>query len=376
MDTTITTATPMTTKIIKPPLQVNGNHEINTTTNSNDTEADPSYPVFRRIAIYLNTVDPTGTLSFTYLTEGAANTIWLIRFSPSSNLYHHDSALVLRLRKNISSTLPMTILRTQFEERIAPLFIFDPILLLPMHLIKISDGIVQTLNAQLRDLEANRQRKEMRQGIYHPSFEAEPYAMLMPNLAHGEGTVIEFKPKWLVQSPSAPRDAQQCRTCALNAMRRATKRGSGRGDSGFCPFDLLSSHEKILAGALRQVWSDEKTLSAFVKAFRWRVQPALRQLQRLQLDENGVGLEDFRRPDERDFSVAMALRDCSVLLKAVVFAQDGSVQIPLVKFLDLDLKDASGGKVEKWAKMEETLIDSGWYSSQRCPEVQCAMAYG
>lgn len=330
--------------------------------------------LFRRIAIHLNEDDPTGTFSLTYLTEGAANVVWAIRFSDDSNLSHSDSAAVLRMRKDIPSTVPMLELKRQFEERIAPLFIFDPSLLVPVDLVRLCPGVITELNTQLCELESKKRRGPLRIGVYHPSFEIEPYAMIMPNLGHGKGQIVEFKPKWLVQSPSAPSKAQRCRTCALNAMRRA-KGGSGRGDSGFCPFDLLSKDGEILGNALRQIWLKESSLPEFVDAFRFIVQPALRQLQELQRSHGEVGLHDFQNPDGKNFSVAMAIRDCSFLLKVVKPVDEVRLDIPLVKLLDLDLKDTGGGKLAKWAKMETELIEEGWYTTEETMGIRCAMTF-
>lgn len=340
-------------------------------------DADPDrLAIFRRIAIYFDTLSPTGSISFSYMTEGAANTIWNVHFSADSNLSQHDSSMILRLRKDIPSTMPMLELKQQYEERIVPLFLFDPSLLLPVQLIQLSPGVIEELNSQLRRHEAMKHRKALRAGAYHPSFTVEPCAMIMPNLGHGYGKVVEFKPKWLSQSPSAPRESQRCRTCALNAMRRA-KGVSGRGDSGFCPFDLLSSNERILSGALRQVWDDEKSLLEFVDAFRLKVQPALRQLQKLQRQHDDVGLNDFLNPGVKAFSVAMALRDCSIVLKVgrTLACKESKLDISMVKLLDLDLKDTGGGKLAKWARTETELIEDGWYTRRRDPSMNCAMAF-
>lgn len=339
------------------------------------TDSDTN-AVFHRVATYFSTLNPTGSISFSYLTEGAANTIWNVHFSQDSNLSQNDACVVVRLRKDISSTISMQGLKEQFEERVAPLFLFDPSLLLPVDLLQLCPTVVEDMNQQLRYLEATGQRNALRVGAYHPSFDIEPYAMIMPNLGHGAGKVVEFKPKWLAQSPSAPKNAQRCRTCALNALRRS-RGASGRGDSGFCPFDLLSSHDGILSSALKQVWHDEKTLLAFADAFKTNVQPALRQLQKLQKQHNDVGLYDFLTPLDKDFSVAMALRDCSVVLKVVNTCppEDGRLRISIVKLLDLDLKDARGGKLAKWARMESELIEEGWYTTREDSRIRCAMAF-
>lgn len=337
-------------------------------TNSNEA-------IYNHISSYLNIPHGVGTVSFDYLTEGAANVIWLVRFPPLSSLQNYDSSLILRMRKDVPSTIPLTQLQQQFDERIAPLFSHNLDLLLPVHLIEINQTIIDILNTQLSQLEVNGERKKMRRSIYLPSYQTEPFAMVMPNIAHGDGMLVEFKSKWLVQSPSAPENASRCRTCALNAMRRALKKEVGRGDSGFCPFDLLSSQDDgHLAKALSQIWTDQKTLKGFVAAFRTNVQPALLHLQKLQMCENGVGLDDFQHPQGKDFSVAMALRDCSILMEAAVQPENERVDISLLKFLDLDLKEAGGGKLQKWMQTELELIEGGWYTSQLQSDVQCALS--
>lgn len=349
--------------------------QVDTPASGSDmTDTNDLYsPLLRRTAVYFSQPEPTGTLNLSYITEGAANVIWKVHFN-NSNLTPHDSLLVLRMRKNLPSTITMLELKSQFEDRIAPLFLFNPSLLLPVDLVLLTPEVVEGLNAQLQALEETDKRRVSSRGVYHPSFEAEPYGMLMPNLAHGQGKVIEFKPKWLVQSPSAPSNAQRCRTCALNGMRRM-KGGSGRGDSGFCPFDLLSSNQTILSGALSQIWTDDSTLADFVDVFRVKVQPTLRQLQRIQRQHGTVGLDDFQNPDDKDFSIAMALRDCSLVLKVTNSSDKPGLDIPIMKLLDLDLKDTGGGKLAKWARMETELIKEGWYTDQQSPDIQCAMAF-
>lgn len=331
--------------------------------------------VFRRIAVYFGVLNPSGKMSLDYLAEGAANMIWRVRFSSDSNLAEHDNKIALRMRKDLPHTVPNTITVQQFEEQIAPLFLFDPSLLLPLQLCELSKSTAEDLNRQLHVLEEEDKRPAHRRNVYQPTYEEEPYAVIMPNLFAGEGRTVEFKPKWLNQSPSAPKDAQRCRTCALNAMRRHRGVAQGRGDSGFCPFDVLSSHEDILSAALRRIWKDEQSLPAFIASFKEKVQPALRELQKLQRMHNQVGLQDFLNPEGKDFSIAMALRDCSVFLKVVVADESSAVDIKMVKLLDLDLKDAGGGKLAKWANMEREMIEGGWYSNARTSEIQCAMTF-
>ena len=270
-----------------------------------------------------------------------------------------------------------------FETRIASLFGDEcRQFLMEQVLYKLTPDMVQEANEELREMDnvdlgaltaeavkakGKKIRHHHRRHVYLPSYEQEQYAILMHNLqAPGIDWLVEFKPKWLVQSPTAPKDARNCRTCALNALRRKEGKHKGRGDSGFCPFDLLVGPEEdeVLRQALQNIWPIEDGIEGFVAAFRDKVQPALKHVQKLEQEHNSVGLDDFQNPAGKDFGVAMALRDCSVFL-ALKRPESGDepFKISDVKFADLDLKSTEGGKIQKWAAMEEELIQGGWYYS-------------
>lgn len=295
----------------------------------------------------------------------------------------------MRLRKDLSFTKPSKEVIADFEQAISPLFHeHDPSLLLEHSLYKLTPELVSTLNDELHEMDgvdlaalsadavrspANPIRHHHRRHVYLPSYEDEQHGILMQNLqGPGIDWLVEFKPKWLLQSPSAPADARNCRTCALNAMRRNAGKAQGRGDSGFCPMDLLlllppqdDDDDKVLERALARIWPVEDGIDQFVVAFRDKVQPALRHLLTLQQRFNHVGVEHFKNPDAHEFGVAMALRDCSVFLALKRLDEDGGrgsgLEICDVKFADLDLKSTEGGKVQKWAAMEQELLDGGWY---------------
>ncbi|RVX66973.1 hypothetical protein B0A52_09187 [Exophiala mesophila] len=340
-------------------------------------------------------------LQLQYLAEGAANVIYSVTSvaAPASQA-HHMNCCVMRLRKDLPSTKPSRQVVDEFNTQIVPLFQHDSSLLLNHVLCKLTPQMVETLNRGLREMDRGRTavgddepriyfRHPHRRHVYLPSYDDEDHGILMQNL-NGPGVrLVEFKPKWLVQSPSAPTGARNCRTCAMNAMRRHGGKFQGRGDSGFCPLDLLSSDDDVLRHALASIWphanhgddddDDDDGLTAFLAEFRQRVQPALRHLAILQKKFNGVGLHDFRRPDGSDshFAVAMALRDCSVFLSlgrrgpGVELEESEAVNIIDVKFADLDLKSVQGGKIDKWAAMEQQLIDEGWY--HRVDDTNCAI---
>ncbi|KIX96540.1 uncharacterized protein Z520_07806 [Fonsecaea multimorphosa CBS 102226] len=320
----------------------------------------------------------TANLQLDYLAEGAANIIYSVSVLSPPSLQHHSNCCVMRLRKDLPFTKPAVQVVSDFENRIAPLFNGKhKSLLMEQALYKLTPEMVSEANEELRELDTvdlsalsaegvkgKKIRHHHRRHVYLPSYENEQYGILMQNLqGPGIDWLVEFKPKWLVQSPSAPADARNCRTCALNAMRRKAGGHQGRGDSGFCPLDLLADQDAVLERTLGNIWPLENGIDKFVAAFRENVQPALRHLQTLQEDHGYVGLDDFLNPNGKDFGVAMALRDCSVFLalKRRADSVDGGVDIVDVKLADLDLKTTGGGKVQKWAAMEQELLDGGWY---------------
>ena len=228
-------------------------------------------------------------------------------------------------------------------------------------LLPLDQGIVDGLNDMLHSMETEpttasneKVRAVARRGAYHPDFSEEPNALLMPNLHVLGGRVREFKPKWLVQSPSAPENAKRCRTCAVNLLRRVKGKHRGRGDAGFCPFALLSTAQSVLGNVLEIL--DGEGGKELTREFVRKVLPALVYLRELQGKFMGVGLNEFRSPEGREFGVAMALRDCSVFLVI------NNGEILDVKFADLDLKTTEGGKVERWAEIEDELIEKGMYT--------------
>lgn len=67
----------------------------------------------------------------------------------------------------------------------------------------------------------------------------EERGILLPDMSSipGSVTTIEIKPKWLLQSPNAPRDAYLCRNCALHASRES---GKPISRTWICPLALAA----------------------------------------------------------------------------------------------------------------------------------------
>lgn len=165
---------------------------------------------------------------------------------------------LLRLRKGTPAARSYVEILAHFDAYIRPLFGAHEVV--DQALVLLPPGLTAGLNRQLREREAGAEaearmqtatamdktrnerneknaesieaRPRGRRGVYLA--EDEPFGLLITDMTPaaaasvadpGAGTgewqqMWEFKPKWLVQSPSAPRDARRCRTCALRAMKR------------------------------------------------------------------------------------------------------------------------------------------------------------
>lgn len=104
------------------------------------------------------------------------------------------------------------------------------------------------------------------QGILLPDMSAEPNQSVF---------TVEVKPKWLLQSPDAPRDAYLCRTCALHASRKAEKEYKG---AWICPLALAIGNapaiEQWLRVTLEIASAGESTLFISYHHAEWALQLA------------------------------------------------------------------------------------------------------
>ncbi|KAI9808509.1 MAG: Inositol-pentakisphosphate 2-kinase [Pycnora praestabilis] len=247
---------------------------------------------------------------------------------------------------------------------------FSPEHLVAQDLVKLPVNIVRKYNMQLRVDEEHGRRLKKRCGLYLAN--DDPHGILMmdmtPNAEKGE-ILIEFKPKWLVQSPSAPISSRRCRTCALQAQRNADHRAKKeKEEKSFCPLDLVSNDRTRVARAMNIIMiscnNQTQAMSPLrLKKLQRRLvtyfiqNPLLGRLQQLQqyLDKDGVLRTDLK---SMDFLTAMTIRDCTLYLK--IPPTDAS---PIdARIGDLDLKSPAEGKAEYWRSLERSLIDGGWYT--------------
>ncbi|RKF74676.1 Inositol-pentakisphosphate 2-kinase [Golovinomyces cichoracearum] len=341
-----------------------------------------------------NLVLPTD-VQLKYLNEGAANIVYNIcsvsgvlnsnhrvdSKSPDSDAEFSNYAnRLLRLRKNLPTTAPVGVSQSNWINYISPLFHPDEIVQQSLVAIKPS-GIISRLNDELRDLErsmhhaGSRRRAKSRQGTYLADDE---FGLLITDMTpgHHSDIVIEFKPKWLSQSLSAPSNSTRCRQCAVNARLRAQSESSGKylaKSRNFCPLDLLSDNKNEIIRFVDNLLSPDIEQVFAQRFVDWiRDYSLLRRLGEIQarLDSTGVLNAD---PLDKELLIAMTLRDCTVFLRISKDSDKIEARIG-----DLDLKCAT--KIPSWKQKENQLISGGWYQGNESESLRqpnnCVLSRG
>lgn len=249
---------------------------------------------------------------------------------------------------------------TALTRYIVPLF--PPHHLLNHALIRLPPHLLVELNKRLVAGEQDGLRDTVRVGTYLAVEETHGTLLIDMRADPLRNEIaFEFKPKWLVQSPTAPRNSRRCRTCALAAMR-------GK-DAGFCPLDFVSDDRNSIGRAVdaipslrnEPIWVRQRAGDVIVSS---GILPQLKDLQR-KLDPTGV-LKFRENEVPGDFLVATTLRDCTMYVKIGV--EDEGVG--MARLGDLDIKKPKEGKLKYWKDVEQRLIDGGWYEGREVRKVR------
>lgn len=293
----------------------------------------------------LHFIEPPGSAKkccLTYLNEGGANFVFGI--VADENLQSPLHRRLLRLRKDLPHVQSARDQLAAFDEHFKPLFPAEN--LVQHDLIGLDARVSNRINEEFEHIH----RPVHRRDDFLPTNET--YGLLVTDMTPQEGDILlQLKPKWLVQSPSAPKDAKRCRTCALRAMR-ATKHVRTATDSqGNCPLSLISQDETEREQAVSHLTNDEQLRMYLLH----EAQPLLQKLRFWQSELDLEGVLNLDAEDSiLDFRKAMTLRDCTLFLKR----SGGHVE---ARFADLDLKQPN--KLHAWKKVERQLLDDGWYTN-------------
>jgi inositol-pentakisphosphate 2-kinase len=307
-----------------------------------------------------SSVKPDVSNKIQFIGEGAANIVVELRLSDGTNafpgiylqlLYSHTypdttAANLLRVPKAGTTAYPYTQLQSYWETSIKPLF--NPEDLVQQSLLPLADNT--TLTKQLNTLLST--RESSRRHDFRGSRVAETgCAMLVEDMRaqNPDDVFLEFKPKWLAQSPSAPAASTRCRNCAREVYGARKKELTGSVPKP-CPLKLLSNPDEAVTSLLSTPSPQRDRLAVWLRSDN--VLKRLRDLQ-VKLDRDGPLKADA---GDEEFQLAMTLRDCTCFVR---IPSDGDRPIE-AKLGDLDRKNAEG-KMGYWREMERNLVEGGFY---------------
>jgi inositol-pentakisphosphate 2-kinase len=358
---------------------------------------------------------------FHFVNSGAANALFGISPDPLAFVFVREGKIlplsqlqhkVIRISKGKPKTLTCSQIIDGLDRAIRPLF--QPNFLAPPFLPKSQSSEKSfehyLMEHELVDLSSDVMRALVQQTdppLQYSGADAQDVAppelrmgLLLPDLSHtpGKSITLELKPKWLAQSPNAPKSPYRCRTCALHSRRLFTHPKT-TPPPYICPLQLVTGNRRLITRFVKKkikhdanVPSDIDLDSVVERAVAYLVDGPghelllyLRGLQQ-QLDPDGVLLVpteadmESRRPVEngalgrgkspgryteckraaslrQNLRLAMTLRDCSLLLRIPLATGDGEVEAKLV---DLDFK--SFDKMDDWVSKEKQLLQGGWYT--------------
>lgn len=267
---------------------------------------------------------------------------------------------LLRLRKDLPNAVTYTEQLNSLKSNIAPLF--EKSHLITHELVLVNGTTIRQLNDELIAAEKDGNRPVKRQGTYLST--TEPFGMLLDDMTLSAddsiALALEFKPKWLVQSPNAPADSLRCRTCALRGMRSYEHDATQSSEAyltqqAMCPLDLgiarvVKPTDMLLHGQKVSI-QVRKRLEEYLKTT-----PIIARIHELQMKFDPHGCLSSEEEPTEEFLIAMALRDCTLYIRV---PDDETIPIE-GKLGDLDLKRGSH-KMAYWKGIERNLVSKGWY---------------
>ncbi|KAI1777851.1 inositol-pentakisphosphate 2-kinase-domain-containing protein [Hypoxylon cercidicola] len=292
---------------------------------------------------------------FVHLAEGRANAVFSIREprDPAVPKGFFQGTL-LRVPKATPDVTPCDYETLQaFQEKFVDVHVGRQHIV-PQVLVKISQTVATILNVK----RGNALRVKGVKGDL--SIIKAGYAMLVEDMGPSpDYKALEFKPKWLAQSPMAPGDATRCRTCARESLRNGKLRLRGlKTCIPVCPLGLLHENLGVVMSTIDRLapkWSerDRKRLAEALKE-----SGVLERLRDLQVEgDSGDAL--FTRPSDPRFGLSMTLRDCSCFVRMPI---DEDLPV-IIKLADVDKKNWRE-KQSYWQRRHTDLVNNGWYKEE------------
>jgi inositol-pentakisphosphate 2-kinase len=203
------------------------------------------------------------------------------------------------------------------------------------------------------------------------------------HIAGSDIVLVEFKPKWLSQSRSAPKNAVRCRQCALELQRfilDSPADMASRKDKP-CPLSLANETPWQINSPYRIAprLAEVDTERRWARELQAVIDHDIIHLLRRQQDAYDCHGPLHASASDMRLALAMTLRDCTCFVQLSPKGGDVPVKIRLG---DFDWK-ASESKFKHWRDTEARLIDGGFYTAgiilcgQRAfdPPSACALAW-
>lgn len=360
---------------------------------------------------------------FEYLNQGGANVIFKIHKWPhpmtnslnpvffadvakgmthATPLHHQEmTSKVLRVNKGVPKTLRSDEVIAGFYNDVRPLFM--PGTVASIDLANPPSKCVMTLSRDLTEhlmehegvplfpevmIDLTQKSDAIRQESGTNSLTSQRLGILLPNMSPtpGSSITLEIKPKWLLQSPTAPANAVRCRTCALQVVKPkdlstyiCPLHFSDGNRRAIYPWIFLRVQEQLIEHSemsnevlLKQATMIAEDVTTYLTEGDGRT--LLKHLQFLQrtLDPHGV----LRRKDiepkelfERNLRLAMTLRDCSMYIRVSYSSNELASTKIECKLGDLDFKSAD--KMDDWEDKERTLLGDEAYTRKTKDELNC-----
>ncbi|KAG9253308.1 inositol-pentakisphosphate 2-kinase-domain-containing protein [Emericellopsis atlantica] len=313
---------------------------------------------------------PKGCTLGKMVGEGAANAVFEFCLPDGSFLTHEGIRLLIRVAKEfVEDDRPKFDYIEQaqyYRDRIQPIL---GNYVLHQELVDLQNSdIIDIINAHLRRID------HTRKGKFRGTFVGQSdWGFLVEDMRPDstDHLIVEFKPKWLSQSPSAPKDATRCRQCAkelwgyvmeadvdrpIPTMSKPCPLALGRAEGNHVRAE--SAHRLLrLLGEL----GNSEHLHAELNVLR--DQQAFTQLRDAQEKLDRVGPLGAASSDQ-GFALAMTLRDCTCFAQVTRRATNGrGTAGPLkIKFGDFDMK-SSEHRLSYWRSTEQNLINGGFYTA-------------
>ncbi|KAI4869527.1 hypothetical protein F4820DRAFT_12961 [Hypoxylon rubiginosum] len=302
---------------------------------------------------------------FIHLAEGRANAVFSIREPRDPTVPRgFFQGTLLRVPKATPDVTPCDYETLQdFQEKFIDVHVGRQHIV-PQVLVKISQTVANSLNVKRGSaLRAKGVKGDL-------SIIKAGHAMLVEDMGPSpDYKALEFKPKWLAQSPMAPKDATRCRTCAREALRNGKLRLRGmKTSTPVCPLGLLHANHDVVMSTIDRLapkWTErdrERLASAL------RESGVLERLRDLQV-EGDPGDALFANPSDARFGLSMTLRDCSCFVRMPV---DEALPV-VVKLADVDKKNWRE-KQSYWQRRHSDLVGNGWYRGEEAldPPIETA----